>query len=115
MKSYILSATAGTGGVEAGKFVKQDGSGGVIVNDDPTTAKGIANATKSAGDKVGVIKKGIVKVPATVVGTYNIFDDVELDTDGQTVKVGSTNKIGVAVETKTTTADDNSLYILVDL
>ena len=115
MKTYILSATVGTGGVSAGEFVKKDGSGGVITNDAAGTGKGLANATKAAADKVGVIVEGICQLPKTVNATYNFGDDVELDADGQTVKAGTTNKVGIAIETKTTTADDNSLWVLIDM
>lgn len=115
MKTYILTAVVGVGGITDGQFVKQDGSGGVIANDGAATGIGFANATKVATKKVGIITNGLVWVPATDAATYNFGDVVELKADGQTVTAGSTNPIGVCVATKTTASGDLSLQVLLDL
>jgi len=115
MKTYILTATVGATKVTSGQFVKQDGVGGVIANDGAATGIGLANATKEPTKKVGVITNGLVWVPLTTPGTYNFGDVVELGSDGQTVAVGSTNPIGIVAATKTTTADDLSLQVLLDM
>lgn len=115
MKNFIASSTVGAGGVTDRDFVKVDGNGGVITNTDPTAAQGVANASKAVGDQVGVIVDGVVEVKATVNATYNQFDAVELDIDGQTIKAGSTNQVGVAWETKTTDTTNNTLYVKLNL
>lgn len=114
MKTYILSADVGSTGVTGGYFVKQDGSGGVVNNDGAATAIGMANGTKTSGQTVGVITKGLVEVPTTVAGTYNFGDKVELAADGQTVQAYSTGTIiGTVAETKTTATGDLSLWVLI--
>lgn len=115
MKTFILTADVGTGGITGGQFVKQDGSGGVIANDASATGIGLANATKAAGDRVGVIFKGLVWVTGDASTAYNFGDVVELDTDGQTVVAGTTNPIGTIAATKTTTTTDLDIQVLLDM
>jgi len=113
MKSYILGAVVGTGGILANQYVKQDGSGGVVGNDGAATAIGMANATKVAGELVGVIVSGIVKSPLTDNATYSFGDKLELKADGQTLTALAAGTLtAIAIETKTTTAPDNGLRVL---
>jgi len=122
-KPMIISHPMAAVAIDARKFVKQDGSGAVTTNDGAATAIGISESKadnsatpdyKYKAEDIGVIKQGIVTVPVTAAAAYNIGDVVELDTDGQTVKAGTTNPIGTAAETKTTASGDLGLKVYVN-
>jgi hypothetical protein len=111
MKTFILGATAGTGGATGGAFVKQDGSGGVIDNNTAGLEIGIAESTKLVGEKVGVIKEGLCKVTA-VAAAYNFGDALEVATGGATVQaLASGTQVATAAETLDLTGGAGSLWV----
>jgi len=114
MTRQTFHSLVGTGGVADMKFLKKSGAT-VVENDDPTLVIGFTQSAKSAAENVGMIVWGQVRVPSTVNATYMVGDKVELDVNGQKVKLGTTNKIGVVAKAKTTTTDDNSLLVMLDL
>lgn len=114
MKTYILGADVGADVTQL-TFVKQDGGGGVEPNTSDVLRIGIANASKVAGEKVGVIVRGLVDYPNVDFAAYNFGDAVQLHTDGQLVKAGSAQQVGIAAETKTVSADDPGMIILVHM
>lgn len=123
-KSVVISApVTATASVAASVFVKQDGSGGVVANDAAATAIGFTTSSADntatpdylhQAEDVGVVKQGLIRVPATVAAAYEFGDAVELQADGQTVVAGATNQIGTAAETKTTTSGDPELLVYVN-
>jgi len=116
MKPIIISANAGDE-IAAGKFLKADGSGGVVENDTAGSEIGVAESSANTTTRptVGVIKQGLVKVPA-VVGAYNFGDKLEVASDGQSVTAYSSGVVvGTAAESKEVTTDDNLLLVYLNI
>jgi len=112
-KQIILSAEAEEA-ISAGDALMKGAAGGVKVNTAVGTCIGFAKTDAALGDEVGVIKSGIVRLPNTNAEAYVFGQAVEMGAANE-IKTGATNFVGVAAETKTTTADDPKLYVLVNI
>jgi hypothetical protein len=115
MKTYILTADVGTGGVTDGTFVKQDGAGGVIDNDTAGLEIGVANTTKAAGYKTGVIKDGLMKIVAEAAA-YNFGDQLEVAAGGITLQGVTTGTVvASAAETLDLSLGAGELLVYLDM
>ena len=116
-KPIIVSANSAANVVVGGDFLEADGSGFVKAYDGAGTILGRAEGNPQTTTKeLGCIKQGLIPV-ATTNDAYNFGDQVFwIAGAGGKVDDGTvgTVLVGRAIETKTTTAADNSLQVYIN-